>query len=252
MESKTTIKNKLENDAIERKEKDIVKMWMPYKDKVDTNYKFITNNIFFKMISNILLYLIAIPILYIFDKIVFGYKIKGRENLKEVKGAKITICNHIHILDCTMCAIAVAPTKLFFPTISDNFRIPVVKTLIKLLNAVPIPKGIKAKEKFIDALKKLIENDKTIHFYPEANLIPYDRQIRKFKRGAFKIAVENNIPILPMVFTYREPKGIRKIFNKKPLLTLNILKPIYIEDKEDIDNKIEILRKEMQNMIDNN
>ncbi len=251
MPSKTTIKSKLENDAKERKENDIIKMWMPYKDKVNVNYKFISNNIFFKIISNILLYLIAIPILYILNKVVFGYKVKGRENIKLVKGAKITICNHIHFLDCTMCAIALCPTKLYFPTIADNFRIPVVKTLIKLLNAIPIPKSIKAKEHFITALKELIENEKTIQFYPEANLIPYDTTIRKFKRGAFKIAVENNIPILPMVFSYREPKGMRKIFNKKPLLTLNILEPVYIKDKEEIDIKIEEIRNKMQSKIDN-
>ena len=246
MQSKTTIKSKLENEEQQRHEKDVVKMWMPYKDKVDVDYKFIHNNIFFKLVSNILLYLIAIPILYLITKITFGFKVKGKQNLKKVKGAKITISNHVHILDCTMCALALYPTKVYFPTIADNFRIPVVKTLLKLLNAIPIPKGLKAKEKFITALRELIKEGKTIHFYPEGNLIPYDKKVCNLKKGAFKIAFQNNIPIVPMVFTYRKPKGIRKIFNKKPLLTLNILEPIYIKNKGDVDIEVKKVAEEME------
>ena len=249
MQSKTTIKSKLESEEELRHEKDVVKMWMPYKDKVDENYKFINNNIFFKLVSNILLYGIALPILTVITKITFGFKVKGKENLKKVKGAKITVSNHVHIIDCTMCAIALAPTKVFFPTIADNFRIPVVKTLLKLLNAIPIPKGLRGKTQFIKALRKLIKEGHTLHFYPEGNLIPYDNKLENLKKGAFKLAYENNVPVVPMVFTYRKPTGFRKITNKKPLLTLNILEPIYIKDKKNIDKIIAKVQTEMIEMI---
>ena len=39
--------------------------------------------------------------------------------------------------------------------------------------------------------------------------------------------MKNQVPILPIVFTYREPEGIIKKIKKKPFITLTILEPEY-------------------------
>lgn len=110
--------------------------------------------------------------------------------------------------------------------LQSNLGFPFASKYIRLGGAVPIPVSRKQlrlyQEQTIDILKK----DKRVLFYAEAGLFPFCNYIRPFKKGGFKCAVLANKPILPVVYTYRQPKGIFK--NKvKPWLTLNILPPIY-------------------------
>ncbi|MCI8519854.1 MAG: hypothetical protein HFJ51_07595 [Clostridia bacterium] len=95
--------------------------------------------------------------------------------------------------------------RVYFTTLEDSFKIPFVRHLIKLLRAIPIPKESKNKPYFIKALDKTLKSGDMLHFYPEAALWPYYNKIRNFKTGAFHFAVRNEVPIVPMVFTFRRP-----------------------------------------------
>lgn len=196
------------------------------KITIDKNYKFVPKNIFFKSAS-FLLYLIAYPILYIICKLSFGIKIKGRKNLRGIRGAKITISNHIHILDVAFVSFANFPTPLYFPTIKSNLEIPFISMLVKLLKGIPIPNTFEGRRLFYNVINELLENNKTVHFYPEASLLPYNENIRRFKDGAFDFACTSNVPIVPMVYTFRRPKHIMKLIKRKKYITLNVLPPIY-------------------------
>ena len=109
----------------------------------------------------------------------------------------------------------------------SNFKIPIVRELITLLNAIPIPKDFKYKKYFVQAIDELLSSGKTVHFYPEGSLWPYYDKIRNFKDGAFDLAVRNNVPIVPFVFRFTEPTGIRKKIKKKPFVNLTIFPPQY-------------------------
>ena len=63
--------------------------------------------------------------------------------------------------------------------------------------------------------------------YPEGILYPYFNDLREFKDGAFKIAARSNVPVLPLVITFRKPHGIYRLYKKKPCVTLRILPPIF-------------------------
>lgn len=80
-----------------------------------------------------------------------------------------------------------------------------MRHLIKLLRAIPIPRESKNKPSFMKALDDTLKEGNVVHFYPEAALWPYYNKIRNFKTGAFHFAVRNNVPIVPMVFTFRRP-----------------------------------------------
>lgn len=223
------------------------------KITIDKNYKFIPKNIFFK-IASFLLYLIAYPILYIICKLSFGIKIKGRKNLKNVKGAKITISNHIHILDVVFVSFANFPTPLYFPTIKSNLEIPFISILVKLFRGLPIPNTFEGRRLFYSVINELLKNRKTVHFYPEASLLPYSENIRKFKDGAFYFACSSNVPIIPIVYTYRRPKYIMKYIKRKKYITLNVLPPIYPKsnDKKYIENLKNDIHKSMEDFFNEN
>ena len=65
------------------------------------------------------------------------------------------------------------------------------------------------------------------------------------------MAVRNQVPIIPCVFTFREPTGIRKLFKRKPDVTLKILKPIEPDSDKSIRQQVEELKeKTFVNMKD--
>lgn len=241
------------NDSLNMIDTDnIFNLWEPLNSPVNENYKFERHGILFNICSD-LLYLIAYPIVFCLNKILFDFKIVNKEKLDNVKGAKITVSNHINALDCTMIGLLNFPKKNYFISLESNFKIPIVKQLIMLLNALPIPKNTNYLDKFIHSIDNILKSKKTVHFYPEGSLNPYDKHLRPFKKGAFRFAVKNNVPIVPCVFTYSEPTGFRKYIKKKPFIRLVVLDPIYPnmnmpkgECIEDLKNKV---FKKMENAI---
>lgn len=232
---------KLEEEMINEDEH-IINMWTPLDIEIDENYKFVNESLLFNVVS-ILLYIIALPLLWIYNKVMYNFKIHGRENLSNIETGKITVSNHVHPMDCTMNAIANAPYSLYFPTLKSNFEIPVIRHIIKLLHAFPIPEGISSKERFFGTISYLLDNDETVHFYPEGSLWPYYKELRKFKNGAFKIASEKNVPIVPMVYKFVEPYGIRKMIKKRPFIELHVLEAVYPNNELSKRERVEDLKQ---------
>ena len=240
------MKDDFENneEAIEEPTENVMEVWHPLKFDVNEKYKYVPTNIFFRIISWIVYYIIAVPILSILLKLVYDFKIEGKENIKNLQGGAITVSNHVLVLDCAMVGLAVCgKKKIFYTTQSESFQIPFVRKLIKLLRAIPIPKGVKNKERMVKEISNLLKDNKFVHFYPEAILYPYCNKIRHFKNGAFDLAIKNDVPVVPIVIKFRQPKGIRNILKRKKDATLKILEPIYFEN---------ILKEESQENLDNN
>lgn len=233
------------DEAIEADENaDIITQWEPLEVKIDENYEYVKTGKIFSFFSNLLYYGIAIPILKIIIKFVYDLKIEGKENIKNLKSGAISVSNHVLVLDCAMVGITYGLKNIYYTTREGSFKIPFVRKLIKLLRAIPIPSGIDNKKHFINSINLLLKNNNIVHFYPEAALRPYCEKIRNFKNGAFTFSVNNDVPVVPIVIKFRNPKGIRKIFKRRKDVTLTILEPIF-PDKNVLNKKdaIENLKK---------
>lgn len=216
----------LEKKIEDKEYEDIFDKYRTKEFNITNNYEYVKQGPLFKTFSNILYYLIAFPILKIITKVIYDLKIEGKENIRNIRGGAVTVSNHVLVLDCAMVGLACGRKKVYYTALESHFKIPFIRKLIKLLRAIPIPADKKYKAHFIKSLKELLENNCAVHFYPEGSLMPYCSNIRKFKNGAFNIAVNAKVPIVPMVFIFREPKGIRKLLKKKKDVTLKILEPI--------------------------
>ncbi len=205
----------------------VVHMPTPFVYRVDRNYRFVNRNVFFRIGSTLLFYLIALPLLDIASKLFFGLKIEGKRNMRYLKGGAVTVTNHIHVLDSPMVACCLFPRKPFFAALKSNFEIPVIRHLVRLLGGVPIPESPKALHAFMESMRKELEQGHIVHFYPEASLWPWHDELRPFRNGAFQLAVKSGVPVIPMVFTYRKPGAFRGKLRKKPLITLRIGEPAY-------------------------
>ncbi len=240
-----------ESDNLEQNE-DVIHLWEPLEVKLDSNYKYINDEKIFSFFSNLLYYGLAFPVLTVLNKIVYDLKIEGKENIKNLKTGAISVSNHVLILDCSMIGLAFGLKKVYFTTREGSFKIPFVRKLIKLLRAVPIPTKLKDEEYFIKGINKALQDGKIIHFYPEKALWPYYEKIRNFKNGAFNFAIKNDVPVIPIVIKFRNPKGIRKIFKNKKDVTLKILEPIKFEVKDNKKESIEDLKNQVFKIMQDN
>ena len=222
----------------------IIELWAPCEFNIDENYEYVPKeDTIFSICSDFIYYGIAYPILKVLTKIIYDFKIEGQENIEDLEDGAISVSNHVLFLDCAMIGLAFKDKKIYYTTQEESFKIPFVRKLIKLLRAIPIPKGIENKKYFIKAISNLLKEKNIVHVYPEASLWPYCKKIRNFKNGAFDMAVRNQVPVVPCVFTFREPIGVRKLFKRKKDVTLKILKPVYSDSDKYIRQQIEELKE---------
>lgn len=181
------------------------------------------------MFSSLFYFGIAVPLLFIYNKIVYGLKICGRKNLKKLKkkGA-VSVANHVHALDCTMAALALFPRKLHFTSLKSNFNLPVAGGILRFVGVIPVADKVKEMPVFLEEVKRLVKKKRLLHVYAEGELIPYYAGLREFNRGAFMIAREAQVPILPVVFSWRKRRGLYKLLlPSKPCVTVTVGEPIY-------------------------
>ena len=193
----------------------------------------------YKRILNKIIMLFVTIFSQLVGRIRFGFKIKGKKNLKNIKGA-IIVANHIHPFDAFMLATSFYPRRVFVTMLQTNLGLPGGK-VIRLVGGIPIPDRKNLLERFMKEMAYTLEKKhQLITIYPEAALIPYCDHIREFKKGAFKFACMSDVPIIPMVWTFHKPRGLYKLFKKKPTLHLTVLKPYTITKCE---RKVETVDK---------
>lgn len=167
-------------------------------------------------------YYLALPLLIIYNKFYLRAKIINKRNFKKVKGGAVIISNHVHILDSVFSGFVAFPKKVIFTSIPANFQKPFIGHLVRALGTVPTPISIQENRKFFNELSKKARKGRIVHFFPEGELIEGDTKLRKFKRGAFKLAVDSSVPILPVRLSFQENKKP----NKKKRIVVNVGKPI--------------------------
>ncbi len=177
----------------------------------------------------------------VINKLINGLKIRGYHNRKGVKGA-ITVTNHIHNLDSTMLGAAMIPYHVTFTSIEGNFRLPMVRWILKWADAVPIPTSTHLLRSFFDQTIHELKTGRKVHFFPEGSLSPFNNGLRPFKKGAFRMAAEANVPVLPAVLNQRPARGIRKLLGVKWLYHLEILPAEYPDSQLKGAKKVDDLR----------
>ena len=115
-------------------------------------------------------------------------------------------------------------------SLDSNFRIPVVRHIIRWLGAVPLSRNPKQVRQLFSEMEMALQAGAIVQVYPEGVLVPYARQMREFHNGGFRMAAEANVPVLPMMLLQRQPRGVLRLWKRKPCMELYILPPIFPED----------------------
>ena len=132
--------------------------------EVKDNYKWLNNNIFYKIISSIL-YFLAYLISLIYCRLILCVSFKNKKVLKGYKGYYL-FSNHTQMIgDALDPLLLTFPKKNYVVVSSANLGIPFLGKILPFVGALPIPKKIHEKEALFDAMHTLVQNH-SITIYP--------------------------------------------------------------------------------------
>lgn len=226
--------------------------------KIGINYKYLPTNFLVQFFQFLFYYLIAIPVLWLVGKIKYGINVKGRKNIKKIKGGAILIGNHTHPMDCMIASVFVArPKRNYIISNKDAVQVAFGKYFTKALGALPLPDEQKGLANLSNAVDTLVKRGRTVTIYPEACIWHYCTFLRPLPSASFHYAVKSNVPVVPFAVTYRYAKG-KNYLKKKPKINVTILEPIYPnlqlspkEAKNDLAEKATVALKAVIETDDN-
>ena len=244
-------------------EKQVGKL-MPYKH----GRPVIDLSIWFRAASACTFLILIIPIAWLFNFMQHATMYKHRWRIYGIRRA-ITVSNHTTFFDPVKISALVVPRLIFQTLLESTVEFPYLGTFTRLLGGVPIPRGRTGHRKILEICDKAFKYRRYIHFYPEGECFLYNQQIKPFHTGAFKIAAELDIPVVPLVTVFSAGfLGNREIFKpwsfwgrSLPVETLVVLDPVYPAHYVRRDSQGEItiksirefseaVRQKMQNEID--
>ncbi|MDR2797453.1 MAG: 1-acyl-sn-glycerol-3-phosphate acyltransferase [Treponema sp.] len=219
---------------------------------LDESYPFLDTSLGFRIRST-LLYLGIFTLVFIVSPIRFGLRIEGRDKLKKnralFRNGALTVSNHVLRWDFLCILQAVRFRRLYFPAWKENIVGP-DRNLIRWVGGIPVPTDIHGIKYFNDAFDELHRRRKWFHVFPEGSNWPYYQPIRPFKKGMFTMAYKYQIPVIPMAFSYRRPRGLYKLFKKNyPLITLRIGEPILPDLQLPRKTAVNLLREQCHKRI---
>jgi 1,2-diacylglycerol 3-alpha-glucosyltransferase len=205
----------------------------------------------YRMWSSAFYYVIAVPVLFLWTRVILGVRSEGRNRLPRVGGV-LTVCNHVHPLDSALVALALFPRRLVFTSAPVNLQHRWYGGLVRLLGGVAVPRTPAGLPLFFAEMELFLAKGRIVHFFPEGELKPYDTSLRDFKRGAFHLAAKARVPVVPLSIRFTPPTGVRRIFRRKPTMVVVIGEPIVptmTDPRSDRRIRMELARRRMHDLI---
>jgi 1-acyl-sn-glycerol-3-phosphate acyltransferase len=171
--------------------------------------------------------------------------IEGRE--KAVKGVTyVIISNHQSMLDILL----INCLRYRFKWISkiENFRVPVIGWYLRMADYIVVDRGNEvSKEEMLEKSSDCLKKGISIMIFPEGTR-SLNNEIGFFKRGAFQLALQAKVPILPVLIDGTGgilPKhGL--IFSSGHHIRIRVMDPIYpvnfgTDDPDNLALKLSLL-----------
>ncbi|MGW4244015.1 lysophospholipid acyltransferase family protein [Nocardia sp. NPDC004722] len=124
------------------------------------------------------------------------FTVKGEDNIPATGGAVIAI-NHTGYMDFTYAGLPARATKRYirFMAKKEVFDNSISGPIMRALKHIPVDRGA-GTESYHEAVRRLRAGE-LVGVYPEAT-ISRSFEIKDFKSGAARMAIEAGVPIIPM------------------------------------------------------
>lgn len=186
------------------------------------NYQWVRTDIVSKFLSG-LIYGLAVIFGGAYCRLFLHMRVKGRKNLKGMKGDLYIFGNHTQpVGDVFIPALCVLPKRIYTVVSTANYGIPVIGRLLPYLGALPTVNTLHGVKELNKAMEHRLAKNHPIVIYPEAHVWEYYTGIRPFPDTSFKFPVKFDKPSFAMTVTYRQAKHF-----KRPIMEVFIDGPFY-------------------------
>ena len=181
----------------------------------------IDTSLFFRIASALTFYPVEV-LAYAVYKVLYGSKIFGRTKLQKLKKA-VLVSNHTTFLDPVLMSAAVYPRCAYHTLLESVVLVPFLGTLCRLLGGVPVPPSIRSMFNLPKECAKGLTHRRFIHLYPEGECYVQNQDVFPFHPGAFLIAAELDIPVVPLATVFVSSGGK----TPKPRVRLYVLDAVH-------------------------
>lgn len=134
--------------------------------------------------------------LYIWFNPLWRVRIKGRRNIPWRRSCVI-VSNHQSMLDILVLYHLFVPYK--WVSKKENFNIPIIGWNMRLNDYLEIERGkLNSLDRLMKKARKILEMRSSVLIFPEGTRYP-GGHLGPFKEGAFKMALDNRVDIVPIV-----------------------------------------------------
>ena len=163
------------------------------------------------------LYFIGWCILMPIYKLMFFFKVNGKENVPK-KGAYIICSNHLSNHDPIMLGVSLR-RQIYYMAKAELFKNPIGGQIIRWLGAFPVQRGA-GDGKAINEAEEVVKKGRLLGIFIEGTRSKTGEFLRP-KSGAAMVAQQMNVPVIPVCITPKDKKY--KIFKR---VTVSIGKPM--------------------------
>jgi 1-acyl-sn-glycerol-3-phosphate acyltransferase len=145
----------------------------------------------------------------------FHYKIEGDEVFEDGKSYML-VANHTSMTDIMLMLIAVKNHPFVFVGKKELANIPIFGFIYKRVCILVDRANSKSRYQVFERAQKRIHQGLSICIFPEGGVPEEHIVLDEFKDGAFRIAIEHGLPIVPMVFFDNKKRFSYTFFSGTP------------------------------------
>lgn len=184
------------------------------------------------------------------DKQLIIKDIVGLEHLKFLQGGAVITSNHFNPMDTFAVQYAtslagIKKEKLYRVIREGNYtNFPgFFGKIMRHCNTLPLSSNADTMKNFVRAVDSVLQNGNLIVVYPEQAMWWNYKKPRAFQDGAFRFAVKNNVPIVPMFITMEDSDmlGEDGFFIQK--YTIHIFPPIRKDERKTNKQNIQDMKE---------
>ncbi|MDN3688135.1 lysophospholipid acyltransferase family protein [Cyclobacterium jeungdonense] len=164
-----------------------------------------------------------------FGMLLFKVRMENLHHFKG-KGPFVIVANHFSYLDIPV--LGLIPFDLIFIGKSSLGKVPLFGYMFKNLHIAVNRNSLKSRGESVQKAKDALDQGSSVVFFPEGGISSSNPpNMARFKDGAFKVAVDKQIPVIPITLSYNHlilPDDGRFLLRYKPVKVV-IHPPLSVE-----------------------
>jgi len=176
--------------------------------------------------------------------------IEGETDIDD-RAPYVVVSNHLSNADIPL--ISNLPWEMKWVAKAELFKIPIVGWMMRLAKDIPVDRSSTLKK--VGVFKRVShvwDHNCSVMFFPEGTR-SRSGQLKKYSSGAFALAIEKGVPVLPLVIDGTQECLPKKtwVFTKNVYIRLKVLRPVSTKHltKQDISSLMADVRQKQAEQL---